>query len=398
MAIRTDFTAGEVLAAADLNDTFAAKANNPNTIDTKTANYTLALTDRDKVVQMNSTSARTITIPTDATSDFSIGSRVMVANINTGTLTIAAASGATVNTAGALTLARWEGATLVKRAANLWVMLPFSSGVGNADFSDAATGTYTDGGINYKYKTYTGSGSVTITRAGLCDVLVIGGGGAGGYRSDGAGVSMGGGGAGGLVSASVFLPAGSQTITVGAGASYLATVRNGTDSSIGPITAVGGGASPSTISGADFFAAKGGSGGGGSGSTGNLNTASGGTPNQGFNGGNGQNSTFGSTIGAGGGGGAGAAGAVGTTSVGGAGGAGVSSSITGTAVTRAGGGGGARSAGSPGAGGAGGGGAGGTTTGTNGTANTGGGGGGAVGSSAAGNGGSGVVIIRVRTN
>jgi hypothetical protein len=27
MAIRTDFTAGEVLAAADLNDTFAAKAN-----------------------------------------------------------------------------------------------------------------------------------------------------------------------------------------------------------------------------------------------------------------------------------------------------------------------------------------------------------------------------------
>jgi len=27
MAIRDDFTAGEVLAAADLNDTFASKAN-----------------------------------------------------------------------------------------------------------------------------------------------------------------------------------------------------------------------------------------------------------------------------------------------------------------------------------------------------------------------------------
>ena len=35
--------------------------------------------------------------------------------------------------------------------------LPFS-GAGNANFTDAATGTYTDGGVNYKYLTFTGDG------------------------------------------------------------------------------------------------------------------------------------------------------------------------------------------------------------------------------------------------
>ena len=62
--------------------------------------------------------------------------------------------------------------------------------VGKADFSNAATGTYSSGGVNYKYLTYTASGTLTVTKAGFADVLVVGGGGGGGKYG-------GGGGAGG---------------------------------------------------------------------------------------------------------------------------------------------------------------------------------------------------------
>ena len=40
--------------------------------------------------------------------------------------------------------------------------LPFSGAVGAANFTDTATGTYSSGGIDYKYITYTGTGSITI--------------------------------------------------------------------------------------------------------------------------------------------------------------------------------------------------------------------------------------------
>ena len=65
--------------------------------------------------------------------------------------------------------------------------LPFS-GAGNANFTDAATGTYTDGGgINYKYLTLTGTGTVTFDVAGSCDVYLLSGGGGGAVGGAGAG-------------------------------------------------------------------------------------------------------------------------------------------------------------------------------------------------------------------
>ena len=104
--------------------------------------------------------------------------------------------------------------------------------------------------------------------------------------------------------------------------------------------------------------------------------------------------------------GGGGAGAVGNpqsgTNVGGDGGAGLSSSITGSAVTRAGGGGGASwSSSTNSSGGTGGGGAGSQNAGTAGTVNTGSGGGGggeSGGNKTGGNGGSGIVILRFTTS
>jgi hypothetical protein len=266
------------------------------------------------------------------------------------------------------------------------------SGAGAANFSDTATGTYTDGGIDYKYITFTASGTLTVTAAGFADILVVGGG-AGGYREASASYGAGGGGAGGYLAApDVYLAADTHTVTIGAGGA------GGTGNFIGLsgatsridnfyVTGGGGGGGPAGNSSSGYL---GGSGGGG-GATAGAGGA--GTTGLGSNGGTGTG-TPGS---GGGGGGASAVGGAASSTVGGAGGAGTSSDYTGSSVTRAGGGGGG-SSNTPGAGGSGGGGAGGKTgvAAGNGTLNTGGGGGGMSGTSTAGNGGSGIVIVRVK--
>jgi hypothetical protein len=90
----------------------------------KTASYTLsALTERDDLIEMSSASAVTLTIPTDATLDFPIGTSLDVLQTSTGQVTIAGAGGVTVNATPGLKLrTTWSSATLFKRAANTWVV------------------------------------------------------------------------------------------------------------------------------------------------------------------------------------------------------------------------------------------------------------------------------------
>ena len=299
---------------------------------------------------------------------------------------------------------------------NIWTNV--GGGSGNiAPFVVATGGTVTTSG-NYKMHTFTGDGTFTVTQSGpgTVESLVIagGGGGGGGQRSDEA---AGGGGAGGYRNSygsetsggggssesALSISEQAYSITVGAGgaAGPLDTSGSvGANSIFSTITSQGGGY------GAKYNAAGGpGGSGGGGGETGQA----GGLPTtvQGYVGGAGGSGGQGRGTG-GGGGGASAAGQQGnnSTNTGGNGGAGLSSSITGSAVTRAGGGGGSSNGGqgSPvgGEGGSGGGGDGSNNTsvaGGTGTANTGsGGGGGTAGSNPAGStggaGGSGIVIIR----
>ncbi len=272
----------------------------------------------------------------------------------------------------------------------------------NADVSGTTgspTGTaFSSGGTAYQAYIFTGSGSITFTKAGLIDVLCIAGGGGGGSDNSGGLEKEGGGGAGGYLNTvagedsggltsipSLYVSAATQTVVIGAGGSG-ANAQNfsGNTSFISSFTAVGGGRGATVSPAYRQLALVGGSGGGGQ----SVGTTAGaaGLQYQGFAGGNG-GTTF-----AGGGGGAGAVGATGSGTTGGNGGAGLSSSINGTATTRGGGGGGA--AATPGSGGVGGGGgASAAGTGTSGTVNTGGGGGG--GRAAGGAGGSGIVIVRV---
>jgi len=90
----------------------------------KTSSYTLdTLTLRDNIIEMDSTSATTVTIPTDATLNYPIGASIDVFQINTGEVTIAGEVGVTVNATPGLKLrTRWSSCTLLKRGSNSWIV------------------------------------------------------------------------------------------------------------------------------------------------------------------------------------------------------------------------------------------------------------------------------------
>lgn len=89
--------------------------------NSRTSSYTLALSDQTKVVEMNSTSATILTVPTDDIVNFPIGTQIVVIRAGTGSVTIQSA--ATLNATPGLTLrAQWSLAVLIKRAANSWVV------------------------------------------------------------------------------------------------------------------------------------------------------------------------------------------------------------------------------------------------------------------------------------
>jgi len=86
---------------------------------TRTANHTLALTDVNKVVPMNGSSL-IVTIPTNASVAFPIGTVVNVYNLNASDVTITGASGVTVRNVGALS--QFGEVSLRKRATDEWVL------------------------------------------------------------------------------------------------------------------------------------------------------------------------------------------------------------------------------------------------------------------------------------
>lgn len=249
---------------------------------------------------------------------------------------------------------------------NYTTILNFPYGV--ATGTPAISATYADGGFNWKRIDFTASSTLVVTQEGIFDLLMVSGGGGGG---DSTGYSEGGGGGAGsqFFNETIFIPAGTYTVTIGAGGAnnVYSSQTWGTSSGIATLridtmAGVGGGAAwdnpPRGYNGAGA-SYRGGYGG---------KTGSTAIGLFGFNGGS-------SDGGGNNGGGGGAGGAGGTRTAG----VGVTSTFTGTSlVFGAGGLGGGTSGASGGAG----------------TANRGNGGGGAIGNAAGQTGGSGVVIVR----
>jgi hypothetical protein len=91
----------------------------------KTASYTLsALTERDSLIEVASSSATTITIPAESSVNYPVGTSIDILQTSTGQVTIAAGAGVTVNATPGLKLrTQWSSASLLKRAADTWVVM-----------------------------------------------------------------------------------------------------------------------------------------------------------------------------------------------------------------------------------------------------------------------------------
>ena len=235
------FVSGQVLTAAQLNDI----QNLP--ISDKTASYTLIAGDETKRTMMNNASATTITVNN---SIFTVGDVIQVANKGAGTCTITAGAGVTINTSGSLALAQYGGGYLVAISASQFVFFNLGSGANYGTATGGTSSSITVGGLNYTLLTFTSDSNLVVSKAGLFDVLLVGGGGgSGGARASILSRAGAGSGAGGLIQSTLYLAAATYAVDVGAGGAGAANDTNGNSgagSSIGTVISVAGGGSGGT--------------------------------------------------------------------------------------------------------------------------------------------------------
>jgi hypothetical protein len=106
-----------------LSATLATKADKTAAISSKSGAYTIASADVNSIIEFNSGSGASFTIPSD-NSFWPDGQRLEVLQVSGGQVTIAGAAGVTVNgTPTTKTRTTWSGATIIKRAANTFVVV-----------------------------------------------------------------------------------------------------------------------------------------------------------------------------------------------------------------------------------------------------------------------------------
>jgi hypothetical protein len=90
----------------------------------QTASYTLVLSDKNKIVEMNVGSANNLTVPLNSSQAFPVGSQINILQTGSGQTTVVATGGVTINATPGLKLrAQWSYASLIKRAENTWVLV-----------------------------------------------------------------------------------------------------------------------------------------------------------------------------------------------------------------------------------------------------------------------------------
>lgn len=119
------FAAGDVLTANDMNGLVAFSLNS----QTGTT-YTVVSTDQyQKLIVTSNASAKTVSIPTDATYDFPVGTTITFLNTGAGDLTVNAVSSGTttITSAGAASnspkVNQYRSAAAIKTAANAWTVV-----------------------------------------------------------------------------------------------------------------------------------------------------------------------------------------------------------------------------------------------------------------------------------
>jgi hypothetical protein len=101
------------------------KANSLRPENVQTASYTMQLTDAGGVINMNNSTTATLTVPTNASVAFPIGTVIWVYRQGAGTVTLQGNAGVTLTATG--TMAASEELYLRKRDTNNWVVFHIST-------------------------------------------------------------------------------------------------------------------------------------------------------------------------------------------------------------------------------------------------------------------------------
>lgn len=92
-------------------------------INPQTASYTLILSDAGRTIQMNVASANNLTVPTNASVAFPIGTQIVVIQYGAGQTSFVAAGGVTIDKVSTLNLSsQFATAALLKIGTDEWVL------------------------------------------------------------------------------------------------------------------------------------------------------------------------------------------------------------------------------------------------------------------------------------
>jgi hypothetical protein len=92
-------------------------------LSTKTANYTLALSDANTVLEMNSASAISVTVPPNSSVAFPVGIVIELYQLGAGQVTVVAGAGVTFQAPSSLTTrAQYSTVSLRKRTTDTWAV------------------------------------------------------------------------------------------------------------------------------------------------------------------------------------------------------------------------------------------------------------------------------------
>lgn len=92
-------------------------------VNTRTASYTLVLSDKGKVIEMNVGSANTLTVPTNASVAFPLYTQITVIQYGAGQVTVTPSGGVTIQALGGAlkTVGQYSAASLFKRGTDEWI-------------------------------------------------------------------------------------------------------------------------------------------------------------------------------------------------------------------------------------------------------------------------------------
>lgn len=123
-ALPSNTTAADINAAELDSDSKVKAAQASSAIVSKTASFTLALTDAGRFIGVNSSSDVTATIPANASVAFPVGTEVEIAQLGAGAVTVAGASGVTIDSLDSMlsTAGQYATVCLKKIGTNEWLL------------------------------------------------------------------------------------------------------------------------------------------------------------------------------------------------------------------------------------------------------------------------------------